>query len=87
MYLKHSSDDIKIDSKLLNSALRDASAKLTEQYLDQVAQFLRDVSVNNYDDFTHRIEKLKKELDHYKLVEIPRPSIGFSHNEEEKIKK
>lgn len=87
MYLKHSSDDIKIDSKLLNSALRDASAKLTEEYLDQVAQFLRDVSVNNYDDFPHRIEKLKKELDHYKLVEIPRPSIGFSHNEEEKIKK
>ena len=86
-YLKNNSDHIKIDNKLLNASLRDASAKLTDEYLDQVAQFLKDVSLNNYDDFTHRIERLKKELDHYKLVEIPRASIGFSHNEDEKIKK
>ena len=80
-YLKDNSEEIKIDQKLLDSAFRDASAKLTEEYLDQVAQFLKDVSMNNYDDFPQRIDALKKELDHYKLIEIPRPSIGFSHNE------
>ncbi|KIA88641.1 AAA family ATPase [Kaistella jeonii] len=84
LYLKDSSDQIKIDSNLLNSALRDASAKLTEEYLDQVSQFITDVSKNNDDDFPLRIEELKKELEHYKVVEAPRQTIGFAHNEEKK---
>jgi transitional endoplasmic reticulum ATPase len=85
-YLKDHSEQIKIDSNILNAALRDASAKLTAEYLDQVNQFIIDVTLNNYEDFTLRIEDLKKELDHYKTVEAPRQSIGFSHNEEESKK-
>lgn len=82
IYLKDHSENIKLDQNLLNSALRDASAKLTEEYLTQVAQFIQDVSINNYDDFPVRIEALKKELEKYKVVEPPQKTIGFTHNEE-----
>lgn len=82
IYLKNNSDQIKIDKILLESALREASAKLTEQYLTQVEQFVQDASVNNYEDFPQRITDLKNELEFYKIVEIPRPSIGFTHSEE-----
>lgn len=82
-YLRHGSDDIKIDTNLLNSALREASAKLTDEYLNQVAQFIVDVSINNRDDFPQRIAALKQELQHYKAVETPRKSIGFTHQEQE----
>lgn len=82
-YLKNNSDQIKIDSNLLNAALRDASAKLTGEYLDQVNQFIRDISINNYDDFTHRIQELKKELEYYKVIESPRSPIGFQHNDDQ----
>lgn len=87
IYLKDHSENIKIDKSLLDSALRDASAKLTEEYLTQVAQFVQDVSINNYDDFPVRIEALKRELEKYKVVEPPQKTIGFTHNEENKIKK
>lgn len=87
IYLKDHSENIKIDKSLLDSALRDASAKLTEEYLTQVAQFIQDVSMNNYDDFPARIEALKKELEKYKVVEPPQKTIGFTHNDEKIIKK
>lgn len=82
IYLKDHSENVKIDKTLLDSALRDASAKLTEEYLTQVAQFIQDVSLNNYDDFPLRIEALKNELEKYKVVEPPQKTIGFTHNEE-----
>lgn len=81
-YLKDSSEKINIDEKLLDASLRDASAKLTGKYLDQVSQFIMDVSFNNYDDFPRRIDALKKELESYKKIEAPRPAIGFTHNED-----
>lgn len=80
-YSKNNSDLIKIESTLLDAALREASAKLTEEYLNQVAQFVTDVTNNNYDDFPQRIEDLKNELEHYKIVETPRQSIGFTHSQ------
>ena len=86
-YLRDNSEHIKIDSKLLNAARRDASAKLTDEYLNQIAQFISDVSINNYDDFPKRIAALKDELDSYKVVETPRKSIGFQTKTEEKTKK
>ncbi|WP_332021009.1 AAA family ATPase [Kaistella sp.] len=86
-YLKDNSENIKIDSKLLNAARRDASAKLTEEYLNQVAQFIDDVSLNNYDDFPKRIAALKIELESYKVVETPRKSIGFQTKTDEKTNK
>ncbi len=83
-YERTKNENLKIDQKLLEGALRDASVKLTEEYLNQIAQFLHDVSINNYDDFARRIENLKSELDAYKVKEAPRKSIGFQHNEEKK---
>lgn len=82
--LKNNSEHIMIDNDILESALKDASAKLTEEYLNQIQQFIFDVSLNNYDDFPERIEVLKNELEHYKVVETPIKTIGFTHNEEQK---
>lgn len=83
-YQQTKNDNFRIDQKLLNGALRDASAKLTDEYLNQVAQFINDASQNNYEDFSNRIEALKMELETYKVVEKPVRAIGFQHNEEEK---
>ncbi len=80
-YQQTKNQDLKIDQNLLKGALRDASAKLTDEYLNQVAQFINDASQNNYDDFSNRIEALKMELETYKVVEKPIRAIGFQHNE------
>jgi len=83
LYQKTRNEDLKIDQTLLKAALRDAAGKLTEEYLDQIARFLTDVIVNNFDQFQNRAKDLKKELDSYRAVEEPRRIIGFPHNEEE----
>ena len=83
-YQKNNNENIKIDQSLLDASLRDASSKLTEEYLNQVAQFIHDVSVNNADNFNSRIEALQYELDNYKVIEAPRKSIGFTHNDDGK---
>ncbi|MBP2615933.1 AAA family ATPase [Chryseobacterium jejuense] len=82
LYQRTRNEKLKIDQKLINGALRDAAAKLTEEYLDQVAQFLADVIINNFDEFRFRIQALKNELETYKVVEEPRRAIGFHHNGE-----
>lgn len=82
-YQRTKNENLKIDQNLLNGALRDAAGKLTEEYLDQVARFLSDVIINNFDQFQYRVQALKKELDAYKVVEEPRRAIGFHHNGEE----
>ncbi|AZB20190.1 AAA family ATPase [Chryseobacterium indologenes] len=87
LYQKNRNEKLKIDQNLLNAALRDAAGKLTGEYLDQVARFLADVVINNFDEFQFRIKSLKTELETYKVVEEPRRAIGFSHNEEEENKK
>ncbi|WHF52087.1 hypothetical protein QGN23_02135 [Chryseobacterium gotjawalense] len=66
---------------MLDASLRDASSKLTGDYLDQIQQFIFDVSLNNYEDFSQRIEALKNELEHYKVTDEPKKPIGFSHND------
>lgn len=81
-YQKTRNENLKIDQKLLKGALREAAAKLTEEYLDQIARFLADAIINNFDQFQQRIQNLKKELDTYKAVEEPRRIIGFHHNGE-----
>jgi ATP-dependent Zn protease len=83
LYQKTKNENLKIDKTLLNGALRDAKAKLTEEYLDQIARFLGDVIINNFDQFQYRVQSLKTELDSYRVVEEPRREIGFQHNEEE----
>ncbi|VFA44380.1 AAA family ATPase [Chryseobacterium indologenes] len=87
LYQKNRNEKLKIDQNLLHAALRDAAGKLTGEYLDQVARFLADVVINNFDEFQFRIKALKTELETYKVVEEPRRAIGFSHNEEEENKK
>ena len=82
-YQKEKDSNIKIGQNLLDSAFRDAATKLTDEYLNQVGRFIHDVSVNNYDDFSHRIDDLKKELNSYRVADVPRRVIGFTHNEED----
>lgn len=84
-YQKTKNEKLIIDETLLNGALRDAAAKLTEEYLNQIAQFLSDVIINNLDDFQMRIHSLKSELESYKAVEKPRREIGFQHNSNKEI--
>lgn len=83
LYQKTRNENLKVDQNLLNAALRDAAGKLTGEYLDQIAVFLKDVTINNFDQFQSRIKELKKELDSYRAVEEPRRIIGFHHNEED----
>lgn len=82
LYQKDNSTSINITKKMLDASLRDASTKLTGTYLDQIQQFIFDVSLNNYEDFAVRIEALKKELEHYQIIDEPKKPIGFSHNEQ-----
>ncbi len=84
LYQKTKDEKLVIDQKILNSALRDAGSKLTEEYLRQIARFLADVLTNNPEDFQQRINALKTELETYRIVEEPRREIGFQHNEEDK---
>lgn len=83
LYQRTRNENLKIDQNLLNAALRDAAGKLTEEYLEQIARFLADVIINNFDEFRYRIQALKKELETYQVVEEPRRAIGFHHNGEE----
>ncbi len=83
LYQRTRNENLKIDQNLLNAALRDAAGKLTEEYLDQIARFLADVIINNFDEFRYRIHALKKELETYQVVEEPRRAIGFHHNGDE----
>ncbi|UMQ41895.1 ATP-binding protein [Chryseobacterium sp. Y16C] len=83
LYQRTKNENLKIDQNLLNGALRDAAGKLTEEYLDQVARFLSDVMINNFDQFQYRVQGLKAELDAYRVVEAPTRAIGFHHNGEE----
>ncbi|REC47765.1 AAA family ATPase [Chryseobacterium pennipullorum] len=82
LYQRTKNEKLKIDQKLLNAALRDAAGKLTEEYLEQVARFLADAIINNFDEFQFRIRALKSELETYKAVEEPRRAIGFQHSED-----
>lgn len=69
-----------ITEKLLMSALKDATAKLTPDYLNKVDQFLTDVKNNNEDDFQNRIFALENELETYKLQPPEEHAIGFHPN-------
>lgn len=83
LYQKTRNEKLIIDQNLIIAALREAAAKLTPEYLDQVARFLDDAVINNLEDFQLRIKDLKVELDSYKAIDEPRRAIGFQHNEGE----
>ncbi len=79
-YQKEKTEKLKIDYKLLDKALRDAAAKLTPEYLNQIQQFILDVSIYNADDFSPRLKQLTTELNTYKAIDEPHKEIGFNKN-------
>lgn len=81
-YLKVKTHQFKIDKSILEHSLVEASTKLTDEYLKSVQQFIYEVSSNDYDVFSKRIEALKHELNTYKVVEKPRRQIGFGISED-----
>jgi len=85
-YQKSKNENLIIDENLLHGALRDAAAKLTNEYLDLVEQFLADAVLNNLDYFQTRIQAVKNELEAYKIVEEPRRAIGFQSQSDEESK-
>lgn len=82
-YQKTRNENMKLDESLITASLRDAASKLTQEYLNQIMQFINDVIINNPDTFTSRLRALTQELESYKAVEEPQRSIGFQHNVEE----
>ena len=64
----------------MDKALRDAAAKLTPEYLNQIQQFILDVSIYNADDFSPRLKQLTTELNTYKAIDEPHKEIGFNKN-------
>lgn len=82
-YQKSKNENLIIDENHLHGALRDAAAKLTNEYLDLVEQFLADAVLNNLDYFQTRIQAVKNELETYKIVEEPRRAIGFQSQNDE----
>lgn len=85
-YQKSKNENLIIDENLLHGALRDAAAKLTNEYIDLVEQFLADAVLNNLDYFQTRIQAVKNELEAYKIVEEPRRAIGFQSQSDEESK-
>ncbi|WP_144282430.1 AAA family ATPase [Chryseobacterium echinoideorum] len=81
-YHRSRNENLIIDEILLNGALRDAAAKLTQEYLSLVARFLNDVVINNFDDFQKRVQDIKAELQTYQIIEEPRRAIGFQNKQE-----
>lgn len=81
-YLKSKTTNLKIDSNILKLSYIECASKLTDEYLNSVMLFIKEVSSNDYDSFTQRIELMKEELKFYQVVEKPRRQIGFVHNEE-----
>lgn len=80
-YLKNKTENITINAGILEASFKESASKLTNDYLNNVQQFVLEATNNSYDRFANRIEALKKELLTYKAKEkITRP-IGFNTDE------
>lgn len=80
-YLKNRTEQIKINQGILEASFKESAAKLTNDYLNNVQQFVLEATTNSYDRFANRIEDLKKELSTYKAKEKPTKPIGFKTDE------
>lgn len=80
-YLKNRKENIIINQTLLEASFKESASKLTNDYLNNVQQFVLETSANSYDRFAVRIEGLKKELATYKAKEAPARTIGFKSDE------
>lgn len=86
-YLKTKNPHFAIDRDILELSFIESASKLTEEYLNSIQQFIKEVSSHDYDVFTKRIDHLKYELDHYRVEEPQRKSIGFEQHELDKKNK
>ena len=80
-YLKNKTENITINQGILEASFKESAAKLTNDYLNNVQQFVLEATTNSYDRFANRIEDLKKELNTYKAKEKPTKPIGFNTDE------
>ncbi len=80
-YLKNRTENITINQTILEASFKESAYKLTNDYLNNVQQFVMEATANSYDRFAVRIEGLKKELDSYKAKEKPVRTIGFKTDE------
>jgi len=80
-YLKNRTEQIIINQGILEASFKESAAKLTNDYLNNVQQFVLEATTNSYDRFANRIEDLKKELSTYKAKEKPTKPIGFKTDE------
>ena len=76
-YLKTKNPEFVIDKDILELSFIESASKLTEEYLNSIHTFITEVSAHDYDVFNIRIEQLKYELNHYKIEEPTRKTIGF----------
>lgn len=83
-YRRNPSVDLPITQSMLDAALRDSASKLTEEYLNQIQQFIVDVSLHNFDEFAPRLMVLQQELNTFKIKEEPRRAIGFNTDNEDR---
>lgn len=77
-YLRNKTHEFKIEKALLEASFIECASKLTDDYLNEVQQFIREVSANDYDVFAARIEAMKREFQAYIIKEKPNRKIGFN---------
>lgn len=82
-YMRVEGKNVVISEKIIHAALSEATAKLTPEYLNQCANFIGELALNNGVDFPYRIQNLALELDQYRAKEAPIRKIGFNIEEEE----
>jgi SpoVK/Ycf46/Vps4 family AAA+-type ATPase len=78
VYLRKKTHECKIEKSILEASFIECASKLTDEYLNEVQQFIREVSANDYDVFAARIEAMKKEFQAYIIKEKPHRKIGFN---------
>ena len=79
-YQREKTEKLEIDAILLDAALRDAASKLNSEYLNEIQQFIMDVTQFNSGEFSSRLQQLTQELNSYKSSDEPRKEIGFNKN-------
>ena len=82
VYLRKKTHACKIEKSILEASFIECASKLTDEYLNEVQQFIREVSANDYDVFAARIEAMKKEFQAYIIKEKPHRKIGFNVEED-----
>lgn len=82
VYLHKKTHQFKIEKALLEASFIECASKLTDDYLNEVQQFIREVSANDYDVFAARIENMKREFQAYIIKEKPHRKIGFNVEED-----